>query len=179
MNNRKLSGMLALVLRHPSNFIQFGKDMDKEGWVCIKLLLNRLRAQGHEVTLNQIQEVVTQDDKQRYAIKNGFIRANQGHSLKVKIQYAQEEPPEVLFHGTATRFLTAILSEGLKPMKRHAVHLTENEEVAINTGSRYGKPVVLCIQAKAMHQQGFRFKVSENKVWLVDTVPPQFISQKG
>ncbi|WP_217653279.1 RNA 2'-phosphotransferase [Vibrio aerogenes] len=42
-------------------------------------------------------------------------------------------------------------------------------------GQRYGKPVILTIQAGLMHQQGCRFYRSANGVWLTDQVLPEFI----
>lgn len=93
------------------------------------------------------------------------IRAAQGHSTSsVAITYPEKVPPEFLYHGTATRFLESIQKEELKPQERQYVHLSEDEQIAIAVGQRYGKPVVLKIEALRMHQQGFKFFQAENGV---------------
>lgn len=86
------------------------------------------------------------------------------------------QPPEFLYHGTATRFLDAILAEGLRPGQRHHVHLSEDIATATTVGQRYGKPVVLKIEALRMHSQGFAFFQADNGVWLTERVPTTFIS---
>jgi putative RNA 2'-phosphotransferase len=84
-------------------------------------------------------------------------------------------PPEILYHGTATKNLEIIFKEGLKKMKRHHVHMSENIETARKVGSRYGKPVILKVKASEMAAAGFEFFQSENGVWLTDQVPVSFI----
>jgi putative RNA 2'-phosphotransferase len=84
-------------------------------------------------------------------------------------------PPVVLYHGTATRFLESIREHGLRPGSRHHVHLSLDASQATTVGKRHGKPVILEIQALKMHQNGFKFYLSENNVWLTDAVPPEFI----
>ncbi|WP_367649340.1 RNA 2'-phosphotransferase [Burkholderia ubonensis] len=97
----------------------------------------------------------------------------QGHSTPaVQRQYAEQRPPDVLYHGTATRFLDAIREQGLKAGARHHVHLSRDVTTAIAVGTRYGKPVVLAIDAQRMHARGFRFFVAENDVWLTDAGLP-------
>jgi putative RNA 2'-phosphotransferase len=85
------------------------------------------------------------------------------------------KPPEFLYHGTATRFLDAILREGLKAQQRQHVHLSEDIEIATNVGQRYGIPVILKVKALLMYEQGFVFYRSENGVWLTDKIPNQYI----
>lgn len=84
----------------------------------------------------------------------------------------------VLYHGTATRFVESILREGLRPGARQYVHLSEDMAAAAAVGKRYGKPVVLKIDALRMHQQGFRFFFAENGVWLVESVPSCFVERR-
>ena len=84
-------------------------------------------------------------------------------------------PPEVLYHGTVERFLAAILAEGLRPMRRHHVHLSPDEATALRVGARRGEPVVLTVDAARMHADGHEFRMSGNGVWLVAGVPPQYL----
>jgi putative RNA 2'-phosphotransferase len=102
----------------------------------------------------------------------------QGHSTGgVAITYTEKVPPEFLYHGTATRFLESILKEGLKPGERQHVHLSEDVQTATAVGQRYGKPIVLKIEALRMYQQGFKFFQAENGVWLTEHVPIDFLKE--
>jgi putative RNA 2'-phosphotransferase len=50
------------------------------------------------------------------------IGAVQGHSVDEDLGLTGKEPPALLYHGTATRFVASILVEGLKPKSRPQVH---------------------------------------------------------
>lgn len=171
------SKFLSFVLRHEPQAI--GLTVDSEGWADIVALIDGANKSGKSITRELIQQVVDTSDKKRFSISDDGlrIRAAQGHSANsVSITYPEKTPPEFLYHGTATRFLESILSGGLKPGERHYVHLSEDEQTAIAVGQRYGKPVVLKIEALRMHQQGFKFLQADNKVWLIESVPFQFIT---
>jgi putative RNA 2'-phosphotransferase len=171
------SKFLSYVLRHEPQAV--GLTLDSEGWADIAALIERARQAGKILDRNLIQQVVDTSDKKRFTISEGGlrIRAAQGHSTKtVAITYPEKVPPAFLYHGTATRFLESILKEGLRPGERHYVHLSHDEQTAIAVGQRYGKPVVIKIEALRMYQQGFKFFLAENGVWLIDQVPPEFLN---
>lgn len=171
------SKFLSYVLRHEPHAIEL--TLDREGWADIAALINGARQSGRELDEALIRDVVASSDKKRFAIsEDGLrIRAVQGHStVGVAITYTEKMPPEFLYHGTATRFLESILKEGLKPGERQHVHLSEDVQTATAVGQRYGKPVVLKIEALRMSQQGFKFYQAENGVWLTEAVPNAFLS---
>jgi putative RNA 2'-phosphotransferase len=124
-----------------------------------------------------IDEVVTQNDKQRFIIEGHKIRANQGHSIDVNLGFKAVIPPNMLYHGTATRFLESIMKTGLSKQQRQHVHLSEALETAINVGKRHGKVVVLEVDARKMFEEGYAFYLSENGVWLTDIVPVGFLKE--
>ena len=132
---------------------------------------------GIPLTLDQLKHIVATSDKKRFALsEDGLrIRASQGHSLDVDLQYEPQIPPEFLYHGTATRFLDSIRKDGLQRMERHDVHLSAETKVTVQVGSRHGQPVLLIIRAGEMHQAGHVFRRSANGVWLVNHVPVEFI----
>jgi len=124
-----------------------------------------------------IQKIVAENDKKRFAISadGRFIRAAQGHSTKsVMMTYLEKTPPIFLYHGTAMRFLKAIMEEGLKPGKRHHVHLSKDRLTAISVDMRYGKPVVLKIETPRMLDHEIKFFQAENGVWLTEYVSPDY-----
>jgi putative RNA 2'-phosphotransferase len=173
----EISKFLSYVLRHQPEAI--GVTLDAEGWTEIDVLIACANQSGQALTRALLQEVVETNDKKRFTIsEDGLrIRAAQGHSTQsVAMTHVEKQPPEFLYHGTATRFLDSIREQGLLPGSRHYVHLSEDEQTAMAVGQRYGKPVVLKIEALRMQQQGFRFYLADNGVWLIDKVPVAFIS---
>jgi putative RNA 2'-phosphotransferase len=130
------------------------------------------------LTRAELDDVVAHNDKQRFAFdaSGTRIRASQGHSVPIDLGYTPERPPAELFHGTVERNLAAILAEGLRPRNRHAVHLSPDAETARKVGARRGSPVVLRVDAAALAAEGASFTRSTNGVWLIDAVPPRYLS---
>ena len=172
----RVSKRLSYVLRHQPGSI--GVSLDDAGWVDVDVLLPALAAHGLRLTRAELDAVVATNDKRRFAFDESGtrIRASQGHSRRVDLGYLPEPPPRELFHGTVDRFLPAILAEGLRPGRRHAVHLSADVSTARAVGARRGRPVVLRVDAAAMAADGAVFTRSANGVWLVDAVPPQHLS---
>lgn len=171
-----ISKFLSYVLRHEPLVI--GLTLDREGWIDVSRLIAAAKAAGKELDFALIQALVASNDKKRFAISDDGlrIRAVQGHSTKiVAIRHEPKQPPKILYHGTAMRFLDSILTEGLHPGQRHHVHLSEDILTATEVGKRHGKPAVLKIKALQMHQQGFNFFQATNGVWLTDQVPVIFL----
>jgi putative RNA 2'-phosphotransferase len=166
---------LSLVLRHEPERV--GLQLGEAGWVGVTELLDAVNRHGVALTLDQLKHIVATSDKKRYAFSDdgSQIRANQGHSVEIDLQYPPQTPPEILYHGTATRFLDGIRQHGLQKMERHDVHLSAETKVTVQVGSRHGKPVLLVIRAGEMHRAGHVFRCSTNGVWLVENVPVQFI----
>ena len=171
-----ISKFMSLVLRHRP--AKIGLSLDGAGWAAIDDLLARAAGAGRAISRDQLNEVVATSDKRRFALSDdgSRIRANQGHSIEVDLGLEPLLPPQVLFHGTAARFVESVMRTGLERRSRHHVHLTEDVAIGEAVGRRYGKPVILRIAAGAMSTQGHVFFRSANNVWLVEAVPPQFIN---
>jgi putative RNA 2'-phosphotransferase len=99
--------------------------------------------------------------------------------VPVALGYPAQPPPAVLFHGTPVRNLPAIRTEGLRPGRRHAVHLSPDEATARAVGERRGRAAVLGVDAAGLAATGAVFTRSANGVWLVDAVPPAYLSVVG
>lgn len=166
----RISKYLARHLRHDPQRI--GLALDAAGWVAVDDLLAAAAAHDFPITPDELRQVVEANDKRRYAIEDGRIRASQGHSVPVELGLPALEPPAYLYHGTAARNLDAIRREGLRPMSRHHVHLSPDRETAVRVGARRGRPVVLAVAAGDMHAAGHLFLRSDNGVWLTAHVPP-------
>lgn len=170
------SKRLSQVLRHQPDLI--GITLDEGGWTSVPALLEALARFGEPLSRAELEGIVAASDKQRFAFntEGSLIRANQGHSVRVDLGLAPAVPPDRLYHGTVRQFLASIERDGLLKMSRHHVHLHTTIDVALAVGARRGKPVVLIVDAAAMHRQGQAFYVSENDVWLTDTVPPEYLA---
>jgi len=176
-NLKHISKFMSLVLRHKPE--EIGLNMNENGWVNVQELIAKMNQKGLAVNDDLINKIVQTNDKKRFVFNEDktLIRANQGHSIDIDLDLAPVEPPETLYHGTAERFLESILKTGLHKQSRQHIHLSITIETAIAVGKRHGKPVVLKIQSGIMYQAGFKFYLSENKVWLTDTIPAQYILQ--
>jgi len=171
----RTSRFLSLVLRHrPDNI---GIRLDDAGWVAVNDLLDALNRHGHALTFGELRRLIAGNDKRRFVLSadRKRIRAAQGHSLPLNLDYPPAELPALLFHGTVEKFLDGIRAQGLRRGKRHHVHLSPDDETARKVGARRGDPVVLKIDAAGMHANGHVFHVSENGVWLTSDVPARFI----
>lgn len=176
MNLSKLSKKMSFLLRHSTEplFIDLNG-----GWAEVDVIINELRKRAPEFNMTTLERIVANDEKGRYSFDETHtkIRANQGHSIPdVVLDMEQPEPPEILYHGTATRFLDSILSEGLKPMNRQYVHISPDYETALKVGSRHGKPVVLTFRAKDFVRDGHELFLSDNGVWQAKFVPIDYLS---
>lgn len=174
-NLQQTSKFLSLILRHRPEKI--GLDLDPNGWAKVDELLEKLDKSGHPIDFSTLKTVVETNNKQRFAFSPDFkkIRANQGHSVRIDLGLTPAEPPALLFHGTATKNISSIKSGGLNRGKRHHVHLSLDEETAMQVGGRHGQAVVLRIFAGEMRRAGHQFFCSENNVWLTESVPVAFI----
>jgi putative RNA 2'-phosphotransferase len=166
----RLSKRMSKTLRHDPR--RLGLTLDPAGWVDLEEFV---RALG--VSRERVLEVVERNDKKRYEVVAGRIRASQGHTVEVSLDLPAAEPPAELYHGTVAGFLPDIFRDGLRPMARHDVHLSATVETAVRVGSRRGKPVVLAVDAAAMAADGHEFRVSANGVWLVPAVPPNYLRE--
>ncbi|MFC9888277.1 RNA 2'-phosphotransferase [Streptomyces pilosus] len=169
----KVSKYLSRHLRHQPERI--GLTLDEGGWTEIEALIAAATAHGFPFTRDELDHVVATNDKRRFAVEGTRIRASQGHSVDVDLGLPAAVPPPYLYHGTVARNLEAIRAEGLRPMDRHAVHLSADRETATRVGARRGRPVVLSVDTGAMDRDGHVFHLSENGVWLTRAVPSRYL----
>jgi len=171
------SKFLSYVLRHAPGSI--GLALDDNGWAGVDELLAKATGTGIVIDRETLEEIVVTSEKKRFTLSadGTRIRAAQGHSVEVVLGVEPIEPPETLYHGTATRFLDSIRAEGLQAGSRQQVHLSADEATATAVGQRHGKPVVLRVAAGEMHRQGHAFYRADNGVWLTDSVRTQFLAE--
>ncbi len=173
----RISKLLSFCLRH--NPTALGVRVDGSGWARIDDVLRGLATQGEVVTQDELELIVATSDKQRFAVSpdGSNIRANQGHSINVDLGLAAMEPPDVLYHGTVTRFADGIRREGLVRGARTHVHLSTDTVTAMLVARRRGgQRLILSVLARRMYAAGYTFVRSDNGVWLTNNVPPEFLA---
>lgn len=172
-----LSRLISLILRHKPDTV--GLSLDEHGYVGVDALIEAINSRSNFfVDESMLDFIVRTDNKKRYSYSSDgtMIRANQGHSVNVDLGLKECTPPRVLYHGTGKKYLESILREGLKSKSRNHVHLSKDIATAVEVGKRHGKPVVLQVETGLMHFRGYKFYLSENGVWLCDSVPVKYIS---
>ena len=172
-----LSIFISLLLRHKPQAA--GIELDEHGWADVDELIAGINSTGRQITREILEEIVASDSKQRYSLDadHRLIRANQGHSIPVDVELKEKNPPEILYHGTAEKFLENIFKKGLMPMNRLYVHLSPDVETAEKVGRRHGEPVIYLVDAGQMHRDGSLFYLSANGVWLTKTVPAPYLKR--
>lgn len=177
MADTRRSKRLSYWLRHAPEAA--GLRLDPVGWAPTEAILQALAGTRLPTTLAELEALVANNDKQRFelSLDRSRIRARQGHSIKVEGEWPIAAPPELLFHGTARRFLASIFERGLLPGARHHVHLSSTVGSAQAVGARRGPAVVLQVAASQMAAEGFTFRLSSNGVWLAEHVPPAYLQR--
>ena len=174
---RRASGLASKVLRHDPGYI--GLELSSDGWASVTQLLKGFEKKGLVITKDQLKTIVETNNKKRFELSGdgNRIRAVQGHSVEVDLEFEPKEPPMFLFHGTVPDFLESIFAQGLQKRSRNHVHLSADIATATQVGSRRGKPVILIIDALEAHKDGVAFYQAKNGVWLAESVDPKYIKK--
>jgi putative RNA 2'-phosphotransferase len=176
MDYTELSKRVSYILRHSPE--KYNLEIDREGWVSLSILIEGLKNDGfNDLTELDIYKMIQMSKNKRHEIMDGKIKAIYGHSLSKKILQKQSRPPDTLYHGTANIFVEKIFDKGLISKNRQYVHLSENFEIAISVGKRRdNNPVILLIDSKKAWNSGIKFYIGNEKIWLSDSIPKNFIS---
>ncbi len=174
-NDTKISKFLSLVLRHQPELI--GIQLDQNGWADVAVLIEKINTHGIKIDLTILNHIVATNPKKRFAFNEtrDKIRASQGHSIEIELGYTNQQPPEILYHGTGEKSVASILQSGLEKRNRQHVHLSADITTAIKVGQRHGKPKIFKVLAQQMFNDNYIFYISDNGVWLTDSVPPKYL----
>lgn len=175
----QLSKTLAHLLRHQPGV--HGLRVDEKGWAPLEEVVEKLRAKRFpELTRGDVEAAVKEDERRRFEVRQGRIRARYGHSLTVDVGKV-EEPPKTLYAAVPRKRFRESALEGLKPPKGRAyVHLAEDPDEAREVAQRKDpEPVLLEVQAASLQKDtGATFRHSGN-LWLVGAVPPRYLQARG
>lgn len=178
INYEELSKEVSYALRHAP--WEYELEMDEEGWVSVEQLVDALNKDMKWIGTSEddLLVMIDKSEKKRHEISGGKIRAFYGHSIPMHIKKEKMIPPDILYHGTARRFLSSIKINGLLPQGRQYVHLSQDISTAQSVGLRRdNKPCVLQIDAKRAWEDGILFYFGNEKVWLADVIPSKYITE--
>lgn len=178
MNFIELSKEVSYALRHAP--WEYDLEMDEEGWVPVEQLLNALHGteKWKKLEESDLSNMIKKSEKKRHELKDGKIRSYYGHSTEMKILKKEQIPPNILYHGTARRFLESIRKNGLLPQNRQFVHLSKDLETAKSIGKRHdSKPCILIVDAKMARNDGINFYLGNENVWLADAISAKYLKE--
>ncbi|KAJ3021349.1 tRNA 2'-phosphotransferase 1 [Thoreauomyces humboldtii] len=162
---------MSYVLRHGAE--KDGVPIRADGYILISDLVKHKRLRN--VTFETIQEIVEGNDKQRFTLlQEGniwAIRANQGHSIDVKVDMTPITKPSeqpIVIHGTSTKAWETIAKEGLRPMSRQHIHFAPGRptDQGVISGMRTTCTVYIYIDMVKALAAGIPFSRSSNNVIL-------------
>ncbi|MGA1198362.1 MAG: RNA 2'-phosphotransferase [Candidatus Latescibacterota bacterium] len=155
-NKIQISKLLSLMLRHRPQ--EFGLEVDTYGFADLEAVLSALQKKDASLTVESIEAVVYDGEKQRFEIVDGKIRARYGHSFYIELGVDSSQPPEFLYKGVDPSAAQAVISEGLRSKDREYLHLSFDPDVAEQLSSRPGLlGAVIRIDAQRAFEAGVPF----------------------
>jgi len=179
----RITRIIAGCLRHFPQ--RYGLKLDTSGWVLVDALVEavlRKVPRFRFLKSNHIYAIVQTDDKGRYEVKNGMMRATYGHTLNVILDLPTDNIPPKLYYPVPKTKTDQILDEGIKPIRRSKVHLSGSIEACVNAGVSIKEEIeILEVDAEAMQKDGIKVMRAGKVVYLTDVVPPDYVkrSRKG
>ena len=170
----RFSRWMAYVLRH--NPARYGLQTDRHGYVNFEEFFVIAKKRYPDVTPERLRGLIEASSSARFEIAGNRLRARYGHSIPVEPPGTPVEPPARLYHGTEASRTDTILADGLSPVDRRMVHLSETIEEALTVARRRtDRPVVFRIHAQDAHRAGIAFH-REGKIYLAAAIPATFLS---
>ncbi|KDQ18970.1 hypothetical protein BOTBODRAFT_102921 [Botryobasidium botryosum FD-172 SS1] len=200
----RMSKALSYILRHGAQ--KEGLAIRADGYIKVDDLFKRPKLRG--LDFPTLEKLVKNNEKQRFqllfessatsssapataALAPGvntsgtwWIRANQGHTLKVEdldlteVLDASQLP--VAVHGTTRQAWESISRQGLSKMARNHIHLATGRPGDPGVKSmRASSTVLIFIDVPKAVKDGFKFFISANGVVLTEGnkdgfIPPQY-----
>lgn len=174
----RIGRIMAGILRHFPD--RFDLTMDSYGWVDIRDMVRAIRNQKrrmHWLRPHHIKAIVDTDDKGRYQIDGGMVRATYAHSIDVVLDDLPVCQEETLYFPVDPEELDDVLEGGLHPTDRKKLHLSGTWDNAYSAGRvRLDRPVVLKIDAAAAMAGGAQIYQAGKSVFVAEDIDPEFLS---
>jgi putative RNA 2'-phosphotransferase len=176
----RVGRMMAGILRHFPE--RFGLTMDGRGWVDLEEFVNAIRAArpnyARWLRREHIQALVETDEKGRYQIDGGMVRATYAHSVNVNLDDLPEANVDTLYFPVSEEELDLVLETGLRPSDRNMIHLSASPDKAYSAGRVHNPdPILLQVDVKGASQAGnFIFRAGKS-VYVTEAVEPEYVKK--
>ena len=182
MNSQELSSLSRIIagaLRHFPD--KLGLIMDGKGWVDIDELIEAIgtnRSGFNWLRIHHIKALVSTDERGRYQIDGGMIRATYGHSIDVNLDDLPLSDLDSLYYPVTEEEADMIIEGGLHPIDRKNVHLSGSIEKAIEAGRvRTEIPLILKIDSAKARNDGVLIYHAGKDVYITDGIDAKYISK--
>jgi len=175
---KKLSSILVGILRHFPQ--QFNVELDEHGWGDVeeirKAIKNRID-RFYWLKKKHIVALALTDEKGRYQLKEGKIRATYAHTIDVDLSDLPDADVDVLYYPVTEEEAEIVLEQGLLPTDRSKVHLSRTLEKAMEAGRmRVDNPVILVVDARKAMEDGVVIKKAGRDVYITDEIDAKYLS---
>ena len=164
IKRNKISKTLSYILRHGA--LKYNIDIDRYGYIKTNDILKL--SQFRNVTLDDIFEIVYDDSRGRYTIKESldtfYIKANHGHSIIIPNSPVKEilntNSYKILSHECTYQEWVRIKDD--KGLRKKNIELKVPKNNYNRRNIRYNKSVVIYINLEKALEQGIKFKMYSN-----------------
>jgi putative RNA 2'-phosphotransferase len=176
----RVGRMMAGILRHFPE--RFNLTMDGRGWVDLEEFTNAIKDSRDNyrrwLRREHIVALVETDEKGRYQIDGGMVRATYAHSVNVNLDDLPEANVDKLYFPVAEEELDVVLEAGLRPSDRNMIHLSATPDKAYSAGRVHiPDPILLEVDVKGASDAGnFIFRAGK-AVYVTDAVEPNVLSK--
>ena len=176
---KKLSSILVGILRHFPQ--QFNIELDRHGWGDIEEIAKAISVKIEKfywVRKRHIVAIALTDEKGRYEVKEGKIRATYAHTIDVDLSDLPKADIDILYYPVTQEELDIVMEQGIFPTDRSKVHLSATLEKAMEAGKvRDENPVILKIDAKKAMEDGVDIRKATKDVYVVDKIEAEYITK--
>lgn len=174
----RLGRMMAGILRHFPE--RFGLSMDGRGWVDLDEFVDAIRdARGNYrrwLRRHHIVALVETDEKGRYQIDGGMVRATYAHSVDVNLDDLPEAQVDLLYFPVAEEELDLVLEAGLRPGDRNMIHLSASPDKAYSAGRVHNPdPILLEVDVMRAQEGGTMIFRAGKAVYVTDAIEPEHL----
>ena len=182
MNDQELNSLSRIIagaLRHFPE--KLGLMMDGKGWVEMSSLIDAIgtsRSGFNWLRIHHIEALVETDQRGRYQIDGGMMRATYGHSIDVSLDDLPIAEIDEFYYPVTEEEADMIVEGGLHPVDRKNVHLSGSIEKAIEAGRvRTDDPLILFIDGEKAREDGIKIYHAGKDVYITDSIDAKYISK--
>jgi len=167
---KAMAKLVAKHLRHDPEGL--GLSLDAHGWVSLEdLHFGILESTPEDLTLEDLEEILTTQNRKRFEFEADRVRASSGHTT-TQVSYDVAEPPEGFMYLTFSRSsYTTLKSQGITPARKKFTEVFTDPLSAYSDAKRrrIKGGVLVTIDSHRAYHDGTLFYVNAGS-WYVTEV---------